>query len=82
MTVLIHRDLTDRLYDELQARNVARDLDEIDTVLDSAISDYADREGFYGTPDVQMGDHHWHSIEEDVLSMLGIDYDEVVTVCA
>lgn len=82
MTVLIHRDLTDRLYDELQARNVARDLDEIDGVLDSAISDYADREGFHGTPDVQMGDRHWHSIEEDVLSMLGIDYDEVVTVCA
>lgn len=82
MTVLIHRDLTDRLYDALQERNIARDLGDIDAAIDANLSDYADREGFYGTPDVQMGDRHWHSIEEDVLASLGIDYDEVVTVCA
>lgn len=82
MTVLIHRDLTDRLFDALQERDISRTVEEIDDALDSNLADYADREGFRGAMHVEMGDRHWHSIEEDVFASLGIDYDEVVTVCA
>lgn len=82
MSTITHRELVDRLHDDLQRAGIA-DMPtdaEMDYAIQGALENFATREGLPVPAGVEYGGYVWECIDADVLSSLEFDYDVVRSV--